>query len=57
MFNLNDTICYFQYPSRQAEEKRDEAIEQIEKESMDVRTQKRQNRKMTKNLPVLEARS
>lgn len=38
----------------QAEEKRDEAVEQIEKEPVEVRKQKRQNRKMTEDLPVLE---
>ena len=38
----------------QAEEKRDEAVEQIEKEPVKVRKQKRQNRKMTEGLPVLE---
>ena len=38
----------------QAEEKRDEAVEQIEKEPVEVRKQKRQNRKMTEELPVLE---
>ena len=37
-----------------AEEKRDEAVEQIEKESAEVRKQNRQNRKMTEDLPVLE---
>ena len=38
----------------QTEEKRDEAVEQIEKEPVEVRKQKRQNRKMTEDLPVLE---
>ena len=38
----------------QEEEKRDGAVEQIEKESVEVRKQKRQNRKMTEDLPVLE---
>lgn len=39
---------------RQAEEKRDEALEKIEKESAETKTQKRQNRKMIEDLPVLE---
>ena len=39
---------------RQAEEKRDAAVEKIEKESSEVRKQKRQNRKMIEDLPVLE---
>ena len=38
----------------EAEEKHDEAVEQIEKEPVEVRKQKRQNRKMTEDLPVLE---
>ncbi len=38
----------------QAEEKRDEAVEKIEKESAEVRKQNRQNRKMIEDLPVLE---
>lgn len=38
----------------QTEEKRDEAVEQIEREPVEVRKQKRQNRKMTEDLPVLE---
>ena len=38
----------------QTEEKRDEAVKQIEKEPVEVRKQKRQNRKMTEDLPVLE---
>ena len=38
----------------QAKEKRDEAVEKIEKEPMEVRKQKCQNRKMTEDLPVLE---
>ena len=38
----------------QTEEKRDEAVEQIEKESAEVRKQNRQNRKMIEDLPVLE---
>ena len=39
---------------QQAEEKRDEAVEKIEKESTEIRKQKRQNRKMLEELPVLE---
>ena len=39
---------------QQEEEKRDEAVEKIEKEPVEVRKQKRQNRKMTEDLPVLE---
>ena len=39
---------------QQAEEKRDEAVEKIEKESAEIRKQKRQNRKMLEELPVLE---
>lgn len=39
---------------RQAEEKRDEAVEKIEKESTEEKKRKRQNRKMTEDLPVLE---
>lgn len=38
----------------QAEEKRDEAVEKIEKEPAEVRKRQRQNRKMTEDLPVLE---
>lgn len=38
----------------QAEEKRDEAVGKIEKESAEVRKQNRQNRKMIEDLPVLE---
>ena len=38
----------------QAEEKCDEAVVKIEKESAEVRKQKRQNRKMVEDLPVLE---
>lgn len=38
----------------QAEEKRDQAVEQIGKETAEVRKQKRQNRKMVEDLPVLE---
>ena len=38
----------------QAEEKRDEAVEKIEKEPAEVRKQNRQNRKMLEDLPVLE---
>ena len=38
----------------QAEEKCDEAVEKIGKEPVEVRKQKRQNRKMTEDLPVLE---
>lgn len=34
-----------------AEEKRDEAVEKIEKESAEVRKQNRQNRKMIEDLP------
>ena len=41
----------------QAEEKRDQAVEQIEKETAEVRKQKRQNRKMVEDLPILESRS
>lgn len=37
-----------------AEEKRDEAVEKIEKESAEVRKQNRWNRKMIEDLPVLE---
>ena len=39
---------------RQAEEKRDEAVRKIEKESTGEKKQKRQNRKMIEDLPVLE---
>ena len=39
---------------RQAEEKRDEAVKQIEKESKEEKRRKRQNRKMIEGLPVLE---
>ena len=39
---------------RQAEEKRDEAVKQIEKESKEEKRRKRQNRKMIEDLPVLE---
>ncbi len=39
---------------RQAEEKRDEAVENIEKESTGEKRQRRQNRKMIEDLPVLE---
>ena len=39
---------------QQVEEKRDEAVEKIEKESAEVRKQNRQNRKMIEDLPVLE---
>ena len=39
---------------QQAEEKRDGAVGRIEKEPVEVRKQKRQNRKMTEDLPVLE---
>mgnify|MGYP000791330932 CR=1 FL=1 len=38
----------------QAEERRDEALGKIEKEPVEARKQKRQNRKMTEDLPVLE---
>lgn len=38
----------------QAEERRDEALGKMEKEPVEVRKQKRQNRKMTEDLPVLE---
>ena len=38
----------------QAEEKRDEAVGKIEKESAEVRKQNRQSRKMIEDLPVLE---
>ena len=38
----------------QAEEKRDEAVGKIEKESAEVRKQNRQNRKMIEDLPVPE---
>ena len=37
-----------------AEEKRDEAVEKIEKESAETRKRNRQNRKMIEDLPVLE---
>ena len=37
-----------------AEEKRDEAVEKIEKESAEARKLNRQNRKMIEDLPVLE---
>ena len=40
---------------QQAEEKRDEAVENIERESVEVRRQNRQNRKMIEDLPVLES--
>ena len=40
---------------QQAEEKRDEAVEKIEKDSAEVRKRNRQNRKMTEDLPVLES--
>lgn len=39
---------------RQAEEKRDEAVKKIEKESAEAKKQKRQNRQMVEDLPVLE---
>ena len=39
---------------QQAEEKCGEAVEKIEKEPVEVRKQKRQNRKMVEDLPVLE---
>lgn len=39
---------------RQADEKRDEAVEKIGKESAEDRKRKRQNRKMVEDLPVLE---
>ena len=39
---------------QQAEETRDEAVEKIEKESAEGKKKKRQNRKMTEDLPVLE---
>ncbi len=39
---------------RQAEEKRDEAVEKIEKELSEEKKLKRQNRKMIEDLPVLE---
>lgn len=39
---------------RKAGEKRDEAVEKIEKESVGEKRQKRQNRKMLEDLPVLE---
>ena len=39
---------------QEAEEKRDEAVKKIEKESAEVRKQNRQNRKMVEDLPVLE---
>lgn len=38
----------------QGDKKRDQAVEQIEKEPVEVWKQKRQNRKMTEDLPVLE---
>ena len=38
----------------QAKEKRDEAVEEIERETPAERRQKRQNRKMMKDLPVLK---
>ncbi|MFR3331854.1 MAG: transposase domain-containing protein [Odoribacter splanchnicus] len=41
---------------RQAEEKRDEAVEKIEKESAEAKKQKRQNCKIVKDLPVLETK-
>lgn len=39
---------------QQAEETRDKAVEKIEKESAEEKKKKRQNRKMTEDLPVLE---
>lgn len=39
---------------RQAEEMRDEAVEKIRKEATEEKRQKRQNRKMIEDLPVLE---
>ena len=39
---------------QEAEEKRDEAVEKIEKESAEDKKRKRQNRKMVEDLPVLE---
>lgn len=39
---------------RQADEKRDEAVEKIGKESAEDKKRKRQNRKMVEDLPVLE---
>ena len=39
---------------RQAEEKRDKAVEKLEKESAEEKRQRRQNRKMIEDLPVLE---
>ena len=39
---------------QQAEEKRDEAVEKIEKESVEDVKRNRQNRKMIEDLPVLE---
>ena len=39
---------------RQAEERRDKAVEKLEKESAEEKRQKRQNRKMIEDLPVLE---
>ena len=39
---------------QQAEEKRDEAVEKIEKESVEEGRRNRQNRKMIEDLPVLE---
>lgn len=39
----------------QAEEKRDEAVEKIEKEPVEVRKRQRQNRKMIEDLPVPES--
>lgn len=39
---------------QQAEEKRDETVEKIEKEPAEVRKQNRHNRKMIEDLPVLE---
>lgn len=39
---------------RQAEEKCEEAVKKIEKESVEERKRKRQNRKMVEDLPVLE---
>ena len=39
---------------QEAEEKRDEAVKKIEKESAEDKKRKRQNRKMVEDLPVLE---
>lgn len=53
--SMPDLFAYeFTGLQHQAEEKCDEAVEKIEKESVEVRKQKRQNRKMIEDLPVLE---